>query len=126
MKRPMAPVVRARGRTRRTPGTMNRLEKAYSETLEQMRIDGLIHAWAYEPMNLRLARKCFWKPDFLVVMEDGLVEFHECKGFMEGHAMVRIKTAAEKYPWFVIRVVKRRLKRDGGGFDVRVVGPEVE
>ena len=118
--------MRARGRTRRTPGVMNGLEKAWSLHLQEQKHAGEIVEWWFEPMSIRLARpRCGYKPDFMVVTKDGFVEFHETKGHMEAAAFVRLKVAAEKFPQFVFRLIKKRLKRDGGGFSVEIVGPKL-
>ena len=118
--------MRARGRTKRVPGEMNGLEKAWSLHLEEQRHAGEIDRWYFEPMSIRLARpRCSYKPDFMVVDKDGFVEFHECKGYMEIAANVRIKVAAEKHPEFVFRLIRKRKKKDGGGFSVDVVGVSV-
>lgn len=121
-RRPPTPK-RARGRTRRTPGKMNKLEESYSKELERRRLAGEIHAWAFEPMNFRLAHRCYYKPDFMVIMADGTVEFHEAKGHFEEQSKVRTKVVAEKHPWFVFRLVRRLPKKQGGGFDIAVIGP---
>lgn len=123
--RPLPPFMRtkARGRTKRTPGTMNNLERTYSELLEEQRLAGEIIAWEFEPMNIRLAQKCFYKPDFLVITKEGFVEFHETKGHFENESKVRTKIVAQKFPYFIFRLVQRRKKADGGGFEITVIGP---
>lgn len=117
--------MRARARTRRTPGVMNGLEKAWSLRLDEQLHAGEIAAWWFEPMSLRLAKGSMYKPDFMVIDADGLVEFHETKGFMREAAFVRLKVAAEKFPQFVFRLIKKRTKKNGGGFDVTVIGAEL-
>lgn len=115
---------RARGRTRRTPGEMNGLEKAWSLHLAEQKHAGLIVDWWFEPMSIRLGRPaCSYKPDFMVITSDGYVEFHETKGYMEAAANIRIKVAADKFPQFVFRLIRKKTKKQGGGFDVQVVGP---
>jgi hypothetical protein len=116
---------RARGLTNRKPGEMNKLEAAWALELETRRIAGEISQWWYEPMSLRLAKGSHYKPDFMIVLADGLVEFHETKGYMQEAANVRLKVAAEKFPQFLFRLVKKKLVRDGGGFSVTVVGAKV-
>lgn len=118
--------MRARGRTNRVPGQMNGLEKAWSLVLQERKHAGEIVEYWYEPMSLRLGRpRCSYKPDFMTVDNHGYVEFHECKGFMKEAANVRIKVAAEKFPQFVFRLVRKRSKKDGGGFDVKIIGGEI-
>ena len=117
--------VKGRGRTRRTPGEMNGLEKAYAEELERRRLAGEIHAWKFEALNFRLAKACYYKPDFLVVLANGLIELHETKGWFEAQAKVRTKVVCEIHPWFVFRLVQRIKKKDGGGFHITVMGPSL-
>lgn len=104
---------------------MNGLEKAWSLRLAEQKHAGEIVQWWFEPMSLRLAKGSSYKPDFMVVDADGLVEFHETKGFMREAANVRLKVAAEKFPQFVFKLVRRIPKKDGGGFSIKVVGAAV-
>lgn len=99
---------------------MNKLESAYAQVLEFRKRAGEVLWYAYESMNLRLADKTFWKPDFLVLMADGSLEIHECKGHFEDHARVRVKVAAELYP-FKILVIRAVPKKDGGGFSEELI-----
>jgi hypothetical protein len=41
-----------------------------------------------------------YTPDFMVIKNDGTIEFHEVKGFMRPAARVKIKVAARMFPWF--------------------------
>jgi len=101
---------------------MNGLEKAWSLHLAEQKAAGEISEWWYEPMSLRLAKGSTYKPDFMVVTATGFVEFHETKGFMREAANVRLKVAAEKFPQFVFRLIRRIAKKDGGGWNVVVIG----
>lgn len=49
-----------------------------------------------------------------MILADGLVEFHEVKGFMRDDARVKFKVAAALYPWFEWVLVVR----DGKGWEV--------
>lgn len=91
--------MRARARPA-PPGTMNKLETAWSEQLEAMKLGGDIVAWKYEPFTLILAKRTTYKPDFLVVDAQGFIEIHEVKGHWEDDARVKIKIAARQFPWF--------------------------
>lgn len=116
--------LRARGRNKRTPGKMNGLERTWSLHLEQQRLAGLIDRWYFEPMSIRLGRPaCAYKPDFMVIDNEGYIEFHETKGHMEEAAAVRIKVAAEKHPEFVFKLIRKKSKKAGGGITVEVIGP---
>ena len=97
------PATPARARNTRKPGEMNGLETQYAHFLEEERLHGRVHAWRFEPVGLRLAEGCTYNPDFLVILPDGSVEIHETKGRWEDDALVKIKVAAEMFPWFVFR-----------------------
>lgn len=92
--------VRARGRTRKPPGEMNRLERAYAQHLSLRQTAGEVVWFAYEGVKLRLAAKTFLTIDFFVMLASGELEAHEVKGrFLEDDAAVKLKVAAEMYPF---------------------------
>lgn len=93
----------------RKKGEMNKTEEAYSQHLENLRIQGIILEWKYEPETLKLGKDCRYTPDFRVINKQEIIEFHEVKGtsrnkpFIEDDALVKIKTAAEIHPYkFII------------------------
>jgi len=99
---------RMHARVRHKAGVMNKLERAYADRLELLRLGGKIRAWAFDAEKLRLADKTFYSPDFRVVDADGFVEFHEVKGFWEDDARVKVKVAASLHPYqFVAAQCKR-------------------
>lgn len=109
--------LRARGRRRKVPGTMNRLETAYAQHLALRRAAGEIHWFSYEAIKLRLAAKTFLTVDFFVMLATGELEAHECKGGpIEDDAAVKLKVAAEMYPFKF--VVVRSIR---GAWDLREV-----
>lgn len=114
---PAFPLVKAKGRTRKTPGQMNKTESQYALYLEAEKQAGRILEYYYEPMGLRLAPKTYWHPDFMVLTPAHFLELHEIKGFMEDHANVKIKTAAVKFWWLTIYVVRKRPLKNGGGWE---------
>ena len=90
-------------------GQMNKTEEKYSNYLENLKRAGEIIWYSFDAINLRLADKCFYKVDFFVLLKNGELEAHEVKGgFFEDDALVKIKTAAEKFPFrFIsVRIVK--------------------
>lgn len=95
-------------------GKKNKTEERYAAHLELLKSAGEILWYEFEPLNLRLADRCFYKVDFMVVTKDGTVEIHEVKGFMTDDALVKVKVAAEKFP-FVFKVMKVR----GKGWETR-------
>lgn len=105
---------------RRKRGTMNNVEKAYSEWLESL---PEVYRWWYEPLTLRLShpeggQPAKFTPDFLVLTEDGTTFLDDVKagGFDDFAAGVRIKAAAELYPLWKFRRVYRIAKKNGGGW----------
>lgn len=83
---------------------MNKTEAAYSQHLELQKIAGEILWHRYEPLKLRLADGSYYKPDFGVLTRECLFEIHETKGFWREAARVRIKVAAELFPFKFIAV----------------------
>lgn len=96
---------------------MNGTEKRRAIELEAKRQTGLIAAWWYERMTLKLADDTRYTPDFFVLETDGTITLEEVKGFMRDDAAVKIKVAASLFPFrFVLYEV--RSKKLGGGWTV--------
>ena len=89
-------------------GAMNKTEAAYANYLEKQKQFGDVAWFAFEPMNLKLADKCFYRIDFLVMLKSGQLEVHELKGFWTDDALVKIKTASAKFPFrfIALKLVK--------------------
>lgn len=100
-------------------GQMNKTEARYAEHLEAHRAAGMISWFGFEAVKLRLADNTFYTPDFAVLAKDSVLEFHEVKGFWQDDARVKIKVAADRFPFRFIAVTERRRK-DGGGYSVEV------
>lgn len=98
-------------------GAMNKTEAAYGQHLELLKRAGEVLWYRFEGIKLRLADLTFYTPDYAVMMADGQMQIHEVKGFWEDDARVKIKVAAEMYP-FKFLAVKVRSKKDGGGYAV--------
>lgn len=96
-------------------GQMNKTEAAYADYLKQLQAVGGILWHKFEGVKLRLADNTFYSPDFAVMMPDGQLEMHEVKGFWQDDARVKIKVAADLYP-FKFVAIKARAKKDGGGW----------
>lgn len=107
---------------RRKRGEMNRTESAYADLLT---LDENVHQWWFEPFSLRLThpesgQPATYSPDFLVLMADGVTFVDDVKtssGFDDKASIVRIKCAAELYPLWIFRTVRRLTKKDGGGWE---------
>lgn len=96
-------------------GQMNATERAYADELELLQRAGEVAWYRFEGVKLRLADNTFYTPDFAVMLSNGEMQMHEVKGHWLDDARVKIKVAAEMYP-FQFFALKRRPKRDGGGF----------
>jgi hypothetical protein len=99
------------------PGQMNGTEADYAATLEDEKRRGAILWYRFEGVKLRLADGTFYTPDFAVMDKEGVIECHEVKGHWMDDARVKIKVAAEMYP-FRFYAIKKRAKKQGGGWAV--------
>lgn len=102
-------------------GELNKTEQAYESVLKTMQYAGEILWYKFEGIKLRLADNTFYTPDFFIMNKDGQLEAHECKGFAMDDSMVKIKVAAENFP-FVFRLARVKPKKLGGGWDIKEVG----
>jgi hypothetical protein len=98
-------------------GERNKTESAYESALQARQIAGEVVWYRFEGVKLRLADNTFYTPDFAVMLANGQFELHEVKGFWADDARVKIKVAADQYPFRFIAVMARS-KRDGGGWKV--------
>lgn len=96
-------------------GQLNKTEQEYKQHLELLKSAGEIQFIRFEGLKLRLADNTFYTPDFMVLAADGVVECHEVKGFWTDDARVKIKVAADQYP-FRFKAVKKQAKKNGGGW----------
>ncbi|MGJ8518040.1 DUF1064 domain-containing protein [Carnimonas bestiolae] len=103
-------------------GTMNKTEAAYAVELEARKQAGEIAWYAFEGVKLKLAKLTTYSPDFAVMRSDGLLEMHEVKGFYRDDAKVKVKVAAEKFP-FRFLLIRKQAKKRGGGWDIEEVTP---
>lgn len=89
---------------------MNKTEQAYAERLKLLQQAGEIQWFEFEPMNLKLADKCFYRVDFLVMDAHGFLEVHEVKGgYITDDSLVKIKAASEKFPFkFIMQMYKKK------------------
>ncbi|EKS9798250.1 DUF1064 domain-containing protein [Burkholderia cepacia] len=88
-------------------GRMNKTEAAYAELLAARVHLGEILEFKFESLKLRLADRTWYTPDFALVLADGTREIHEVKGHWTDDARVKIKVAAELYPYYRFSAVRR-------------------
>ena len=109
----------ATAKGRKKPGVMNKTEAAYFEYLKS-RDD--VEEIEYEMTSFGLAPGCKYTPDFLVMLKDGEVQFHEVKGaraIFQDDAKVKIKVAASMVPFRFFVVFPSKTKK--GEWDIEEV-----
>lgn len=117
----MKPPFARGGRALRTkPGEMNKTEALREAELAVMLSRGEIVAYRFHPFRLRIAEgNAYYTPDFMVIGADGIVTIEEVKGHWEEAGLVRLKVAAEVFPFRFVSL-RKRAKKDGGGWDCKV------
>ena len=100
-------------------GELNKTEKAYEDMLKGMIVAGEILWYKFEGIKLRLADNTFFTPDFFVMRSSGELECIEVKGFMFDDANVKIKVAAENFP-FLFKIARVKPKKLGGGWEYEI------
>ena len=97
-------------------GEKNKTEQRYEDHLEWRKHLKEILWFKFEAVKLRLADNTFYTCDYFVMLANGELEAHEVKGFWTDDARVKIKVAAELYPFRFI-AVKARKQAEGGGWE---------
>ena len=89
---------------------MNKTELRMANLLELQKRAGEIIDYTFEAVKLRLANDTFYTPDFFITYEDHF-EVLEVKGFWRDDARVKIKVAAELFPYFKFKAVQWKKKQ---------------
>jgi len=100
-------------------GELNKTEKAYESILKDMVLSGHVLWYKFEGLKLRLADNTFYTPDFFLMTAEGQFEAHEVKGYWQDDARVKIKVAAEMYPFRFV-AAKPKSKKNGGGWEYEI------
>ena len=99
-------------------GERNRTEQAYENVLKTMLISGEILWYSFDSIKLRLANNTFLSVDFFILTKDFKLQAVDVKGslaIITDDAKVKMKVAAEKFPWEFFYAIPKP-KREGGGF----------
>lgn len=84
-------------------------EENYGRYLEWLRLRKEIKAWEHEPETFwfhKIKRGVrSYLPDFKVYMNNGAVEFHEVKGWMDSKSKTKIKRMKKYYPEVSLDVI---------------------
>ena len=91
---------------------MNQTEARYARHLELRRQAGDIDWYLFEGITLKLAHDTRYTPDFAVMRAGGAMELHEVKGHYTGDAKVKVRVAAERFP-FQFVLARERSKKTG-------------
>ncbi len=117
-RKPASGNTRTQALGRLKAGSMNKTESAYAEHLKAAQIAGEVALWWFECVGLKVAAKCHYYPDFMVLFPDGRIEIHEVKarnsagGYRaEDDAKVKLRVCAEKFPFPLVVVWPKQ-----GGF----------
>ena len=120
---PQTSIQRLRALGRLKTGEMNDTERRYADHLETRKLAGEVIWYEFEAIKLKLADNTHLTVDFSVMLADGQLEMHDCKGskaIYQDDAKVKMKWAAQRYP-FVFRAAFPKSKKDGGGWLVEEV-----
>ena len=92
-------------KVRHSPGRMNKTETRYAQDLALEVAAGEIVWWGFEALTFKLAHDTRYTPDFILVRQDGTLHAHEVKGFWRDDAKIKLKTAANLFPWIAFEAV---------------------
>lgn len=118
-----SPLAAMRAKGRMKTGEMNGTEAAYAAHLEARKQAGEVLWYEFEAIKLKLSDNTHLTVDFSLMLADGTLELHDVKGskaIYQDDAKVKMKWAAQRYP-FVFRVAFPKKKKDGGGWDIEEV-----
>lgn len=80
----------------------SRWEANYARYLEHLKVNGYICNWEHEPETFwfyGIKRGCVsYLPDFRVTHNNGDVEYHEVKGWMDSRSKTKLKRMAKYHP----------------------------
>ena len=90
----------------------SRWESNYARYLEFQKSQKLIKSWEHECETFwfeGIRRGCVsYLPDFKVTKNDGTVEYHEVKGWMDDRSKVKIKRMAQYHPDVVLIIINEK------------------
>lgn len=104
-------------------GEMNKTEARFAQLLELERHAGKVKWWKFEGIRLMLAKNTSLTVDFAILPETDILTLIDVKGskaMVTDDARVKMKVAAEMYP-FVFKIAYPRAK--GEGWDIEEIVP---
>jgi hypothetical protein len=106
-----SPLEKLRALGRMKAGVMNKTEARYADHLEWQKHMREILWYSFEPMALKLAPKTFYRPDFVVLTKEMILQIHEVKGslkIIQDDARAKIHVAANMFPFVFLLVVPKK------------------
>lgn len=106
-------------------GQMNNTERAYEDLhLRTRKAAGEVAEWWYEAVTFKLANDVRYTPDFVVLLTNGEIEVVEVKGgLVRDDARVKLRTAADRYP-FRFYMAQLLPKKRGGGWEITEIASD--
>ena len=101
-------------------GKKNQTEQAFDDYLAAEKLAGRVYWYAFEKVKLQLADNCFLTVDFFVMLEDRRLQAIDVKGskyIIQDDARVKMKVAAEEFPFEFYYAIPR-TKKSGGGWEM--------
>lgn len=90
----------------------SRWESNYGRYLQWLKKHGEIADWEHEPDTFwfeGIKRGCVsYLPDFKVTNNDGSIEYHEVKGYMDAKSKTKIKRMAKYHPDVKLVVIDKK------------------
>lgn len=133
MRKAIAPKkIPAKGRfsnVKKDNSGMNKTESQYSRHLDALKSAKQIHDWWFEKITLKIAPDTRLTVDFMVQRIDGGLELHDAKGsrhIYQDDAKVKMKVAANMFPFDFYVVFPRTQKMGGGDWDIEKVKTDNE
>lgn len=87
-------------------------EANYAMYLQFLLENGQIKKWEHEPKTFwfeKIKRGCLsYLPDFRVTNNDGSLEYHEVKGWMDDRSKTKLKRMAKYYPEVKILLIQKK------------------
>ena len=83
-------------------GVMNKTEQRFANTLETLKQANEVLWYRFAPLSIKLAEKTFYRPDFMVLRKDYVIEIIDIKGskgVIQDDSHAKIKIAADIYPF---------------------------
>lgn len=84
-------------------------EKNFAHYLEFLKQRGYIRDWTYEPRTFWFEGikrgVCSYKPDFMVTLNDGSIEYREVKGYFDRRSKTKLKRMKKYHPTIKVRVI---------------------